>query len=75
MNKLTILVEPEVYRGLYAKVGRGKISKFINDSVKPLLSNQEDLKKQYQELALESNTSEAGAWQKVISSITSENSW
>jgi predicted CopG family antitoxin len=31
MQKLTITVDQDVYDGLYRKVGRGRISRFIND--------------------------------------------
>ena len=31
MQKLTITVDQDVYDGLYRKVGRGRISRFLND--------------------------------------------
>lgn len=35
MQKLTITVSDEVYEGLYAKIGRGRISKFIDSLARP----------------------------------------
>ncbi len=37
MQKLTITVEDEVYKALYASVGKGKISRYINDMTKSSL--------------------------------------
>jgi len=34
-KKLTITIEESVYRGLYARVGPGRISRFIEDLVRP----------------------------------------
>lgn len=34
-KKLTITIEESVYRGLYARVGAGRISRFIEDLVRP----------------------------------------
>jgi predicted CopG family antitoxin len=31
MKKLTITVDDEVYKGLHARIGRGNISRFLND--------------------------------------------
>ncbi len=31
MKKLTISVEDDVYAGLYAQIGKGNISRFLND--------------------------------------------
>ena len=38
MRKLTITVDEDVYVGLHAKVGPRKISRFLNDLAKPLVT-------------------------------------
>jgi len=38
-KKLTLTVDEAVYDGLYRLVGRGKISQFIEDLVRPLVSD------------------------------------
>ncbi|SER80004.1 hypothetical protein SAMN05421690_10815 [Nitrosomonas sp. Nm51] len=35
MKKLTITVDDEVYKGLHARIGRGNISRFLNDMARP----------------------------------------
>ncbi|GEM_PF-1182962 len=75
MNKLTILVESDVYEGLQSKIGRGKISKFINDTVKPFVLDDGELRKQYQELADSSNKKEVQEWFATPVVINSENVW
>ncbi len=35
MKKLTITVSEEVYNGLHAKIGQGKISRFIDSLARP----------------------------------------
>jgi len=39
VRKLTITVEEEVYLGLHARVGRRRISRFLNDLAKPHVSD------------------------------------
>jgi hypothetical protein len=34
-KKLTITIDEAVYRGLYARIGAGRISSFIEDLVRP----------------------------------------
>lgn len=48
-KKLTITVDERVYEGLHANIGRGKISKFIEDLVRPYI--EWNLEKGYQALA------------------------
>jgi predicted CopG family antitoxin len=38
VRTLTITVDDDVYLGLKAKVGEGRISRFLNDLAKPLVS-------------------------------------
>ncbi len=49
-KKLTITVDEEVYRGLREVIGPGKISRFIEDLVRPHVVG-EDLYAAYQEMA------------------------
>ena len=38
VRKLTITVDEDVYEGLHTRVGRRRISRFVNDLVRPLVS-------------------------------------
>lgn len=49
-RKLTILIEDSVYEVLHRVVGRGSISKFIEDLARPHVV-QKDLAAQYREAA------------------------
>ncbi len=49
-KKLTITIDEKVYKGLYATIGEGKISQFIENLVKPHVLHQ-DLAAAYQEMA------------------------
>ena len=40
-KKLTITISEEVYRGLYAKIGQGRISRFIDRLVRPHVVDDE----------------------------------
>ncbi len=51
-KKLTITIEEQVYEGLYRVVGRGRISRFIEDLVRPYVVSQ-DLEAGYREKAQE----------------------
>ncbi len=61
-KKLTITVDEEVYKGLHAIVGRRRISRFIQDLVRPRIS-QQHLEAAYEEMARdEKREAEALAW-------------
>ena len=61
-KKLTILIDDEVYSGLHQVVGRGSISKFIEDLARPHVA-QRDLSSQYREAAKDAaREREARAW-------------
>jgi predicted CopG family antitoxin len=38
VRKLTITVDEDVYEGLHARIGARRISRFVNDLVRPLVS-------------------------------------
>jgi predicted CopG family antitoxin len=61
-KKLTILIDDAVYEGLHRVVGRGSISKFIEDLARPHVA-QTDLSAQYREAAKNAaREREAKAW-------------
>jgi len=61
-KKLTITVDEKVYEGLYAIVGEGKISQFIENLVKPHVLHQ-DLELAYKEMAKDKKREEeADEW-------------
>ena len=50
MRKLTITVDEDVYEGLHARVGRRRISRFLNDLARPLVAGA-DLDAGYEAMA------------------------
>jgi len=61
-KKLTILIDDSVYEGLHRVVGRGGISKFIENLARPHVA-QRDLTAEYREAAKDSaREREAQAW-------------
>jgi hypothetical protein len=62
MKKLTLTVDDDVYEGLHSRVGAGRISRFVNDLVRPLVS-EEALLQGYREMAAdEAREQEADEW-------------
>jgi predicted CopG family antitoxin len=62
-RKLTITIDDEVYRGLRQKVGRGNISGFIEDLVRPHVTDDDALLASYREMAAdEEREREALEW-------------
>ena len=61
-KKLTITIDEQVYEGLYAVVGRRRISRFIEDLVRPYVLYQE-LEPAYRQMAQdEKREAEALEW-------------
>ncbi len=61
-KKLTISIDEQVYEGLYAVIGRRRISNFIEELVRPYVLYQ-GLEIAYQEMAQdEEREAEALAW-------------
>ena len=52
-RKLTITIADDVYRGLHRHVGRGEISRFIEDLVRPHVVTDSDLEAEYREAAMD----------------------
>lgn len=51
-KKLTLTVDEKVYKGLHKKIGRGKISQFIEQLVRPHVTT-ENLDAAYEEMSKE----------------------
>jgi predicted CopG family antitoxin len=61
-KKLTITIDEKIYEGLYRVVGRRRISRFIEDLVRPYVIDQ-DLAAAYQRMAQdEQREGEAFEW-------------
>ena len=64
-TKLTITVDEKVYEGLHKVVGRRRISRFIEDLVRPYVLSQ-DLEAAYQQMARdEVRETEALEWSEA----------
>ena len=64
-KKLTVTVDEEVYEGLYKTIGRRKISKFIEELVRPYVIRP-DLESAYAEMARDRRREkEALEWAEV----------
>jgi predicted CopG family antitoxin len=62
VRKLTITVDDDVYLGLKAKVGERRISRFLNDLAKPLVSEAALLEGYRQMAADAEGEAEATEW-------------
>ena len=61
-KKLTITIDEEVYKGLHAVIGRGRISRFLENLARPHVVSP-DLEAAYQEMAGdEVREAEADEW-------------
>ncbi|MFI4973470.1 MAG: hypothetical protein ACHP84_02900 [Caulobacterales bacterium] len=66
MRKLTITVDEEVYAGLHLRVGRRRISRFLNDLAKPLVVGG-GLAEGYAQMAADSlREAEADEWSEAL---------
>lgn len=65
-QKLTITVSDEVYKGLYAKIGAGRISRFIDSMLRPHVL-ESDLDAGYQTMASDvAREHEAWEWSEAL---------
>lgn len=65
-KKLTITIDEKIYNGLYATIGEGKISQFIENLLKPHVLHQ-DLELAYREMSLdEEREHEAIDWSEGL---------
>ncbi len=61
-KKLTITLDEDVYKGLHAVIGRGRISRFLEDLARPHVVSR-DLETAYREMAGdEAREAEAEEW-------------
>ncbi len=64
-KKLTITIDEEVYEGLYKVIGPRKISRFVQEIVRPYVVRP-DLEKEYAEMARDQEREqEAEEWAEV----------
>ena len=72
-KKLTITIDEQVYKGLYQVVGKGAISQFIENLVRPYVI-EDDLDNAYKQMAADQDREiEAMEWSEVlISDIDNE---
>ena len=74
-KKLTITIDEKVYEGLYAVIGSHRISRFIEDLVRPYVIPQ-DLEKAYKEMAQdEKREAEALEWAEATIGDISDEAW
>ncbi len=65
-KKLTITIDEEVYEGLYRRVGRRKISRFLESLARPHVVDAE-LEAAYREMASdEARESDAAEWIEAL---------
>jgi len=72
-KKLTITIDEQVYQGLHSVIGRGRISRFIEDLVRPHVLYP-NLEAAYQEMAQdEQREAEALEWaEATIGDVSDE---
>ena len=66
MKKLTLTIDDDVYAGLHSQIGPGRISRFVNDLVRPLVIDAA-LDDAYAVMARdEAREEEAEAWSEAL---------
>ena len=72
-KKLTLTIDEKVYEGLHAQIGRRRISRFIEDLVRPHVI-EKDLAVSYQQMAQEEEReAEALEWaEATVGDVGSE---
>ncbi len=74
-KKLTISIDEQVYEGLYKFVGKGAISQFIENLVRPHVMGSE-LEAEYKEMAAnEEQESSALEWSEALIGDISDETW
>lgn len=74
-KKLTISIDEQVYEGLYTVIGKRRISKFIEELVRPYVINQ-DLENAYKQMAQdEQREAEALTWAEATIGDISNETW
>ncbi len=74
-KKLTITIDEDVYRGLYKRIGTGKISRFIEQLVRPHVLPKE-LDDGYAAMARdEAREADASEWAEGLMGDALDDSW
>jgi predicted CopG family antitoxin len=74
-KKLTITIDEQVYEGLYRIVGRRRISRFIEDLVRPHVLYP-DLEAAYEEMARDEQRERAALeWSEAAFGDISDEAW
>jgi len=74
-KKLTITLDEKVYIGLHETIGRGKISKFVEDLVRPHVVNK-DLENSYKQMSEDTKReAEALEWSEAALGDISDDAW
>jgi predicted CopG family antitoxin len=74
-KKLTISIDEQVYEGLYEVIGPRRISRFIEDLVRPYVVNTE-LEAAYEQMAQdEAREAEALEWAEATLGDLSDEPW
>lgn len=74
-RKLTISIDEQVYEGLYEVIGPRRISRFIEDLVRPYVVNTE-LEAAYEQMAQdEAREAEALEWAEATLGDLSDEPW
>jgi hypothetical protein len=72
VRKLTITVSDEVYRGLHAKIGQGRISKFLDSLARPHVV-EDELEQAYKAMGADrTREAEALEWTDNLASDVAE---
>ena len=66
LKKLTITVEEDVYRGLHERIGRRRISRFLNDLARPHVSQTWRALGYEAQAADEEEEAEAREWSEAL---------
>lgn len=54
-KKITILIDRDVHRELYRRVGKGNIGKFISKVIRPYITDRNKISEAYKEMSLDKN--------------------
>ncbi|OGO17691.1 MAG: addiction module antitoxin [Chloroflexi bacterium RBG_16_48_8] len=74
-KKLTITIDERVYKGLHEVIGRQRISRFIEDLVRPHVLST-DLKAAYKEMAMDqAREAEALEWADATIGDVADEAW
>lgn len=74
-KKLTITLDEAVYDGLYRTIGRGKMSQYIEDLLRPNVMGA-DLRASFAALALdEEHNREAAEWDSIDLAEMQDEAW